>query len=250
MKSNVETVVFCGQQNIPLQGHRDYDHLDDPQDFQTDENKGNFHALLRFRISAGDADLLKYIKTAPGNALYTSWQVQNEIINICQEEIQNKIVKNVSKAKYFTLIADETTDVSKEEQLSICLRYVHENSSHTCEVREKFFAFVGEKNMTGAALAQTLLKNICENGLYVRYMVGQGYDGAAYMSGQFNGVQAIIRSACPMALYTHCSSHCLNLVLTKACQVTPIQKTLKTAEEVIVFFTVQCWKKKLPARSH
>ena len=146
-------MVFCGLQNIPLRGHRDYGHLDDPQDFQTDENEGNFRALLRFRISAGDANLLKYIKTAPGNALYTSWQVQHEIINICQEEIQNKIVENVSKAKYFTLIADETTDVSKEEQLSICLCYVLENSSHTCEVREKFFAFVGEKNITEAALA-------------------------------------------------------------------------------------------------
>ena len=56
------------------------------------------------------------------------------------------------------------------------------------------------------------------------------------MSGHFKGVQPIIRSACPMALYTHCSSHCLNLVLTKACQVTPIRKTLKTAEEVIVFY--------------
>ena len=56
MKSIVETVVFCGRQNIPLRGHRDYSRLDDPQDFQTDENKGNFRALLRFGISAGDAD--------------------------------------------------------------------------------------------------------------------------------------------------------------------------------------------------
>ena len=63
------------------------------------------------------------------------------------------------------------------------------------------------------------------------------------MSGQFNGVQAIIRSTCPMALYTHCSSHCLNLVLTKACQVTPIRKTLKTAEEVIVFLSSSAGRK-------
>ena len=53
---------------------------------------------------------------------------------------------------------------------------------------EEFFEFVGVKNMTRAAVAQTLLKNLRENGLDVRYMVGQGYDGAANMSGQFNGV--------------------------------------------------------------
>ena len=90
--------------------------------------------------------------------------------------------------------------------------------------RKEFFAFVGVKIMTAATLAQTLLKNLRENGLDVRYMVGQGYDEAANMSGQFNGVQTIIRSTCPLALYTHCSSYCLNLVLTKACQVTPIHK--------------------------
>ena len=46
-----------------------------------------------------------------------------------------------------------------------------------------------------------------------------------------------------MALYTHCSSHCLNLVLTKACQVTPIRKTLKTAEEVIAFLSSSAGRK-------
>ena len=98
--------------------------------------------------------------------------------------------------------------------------------------------------MTGAALAQTLLENLNENGLNVKNMVGEGYDGAANMSGQFNGVQAIIKRSCPMAIYTHCSSHCLNLVLAKACQIAPIRKTLKTVEEVIVFLSSSAGRKK------
>ena len=56
MKSIVGTVVFCGRQNIPLRGHRDYGRLDDHQDFQTDETKAisvlfyTFEYLLGMRI--------------------------------------------------------------------------------------------------------------------------------------------------------------------------------------------------------
>jgi len=38
--------------------------------------------------------------------------------------MQRKIVSEVQNAQFFTLLADETTDFSKQEQLSVCLRYV------------------------------------------------------------------------------------------------------------------------------
>ena len=38
--------------------------------------------------------------------------------------ISSSIVKEVKEAKYFTVIADETPDVSRKEQLAISLRYV------------------------------------------------------------------------------------------------------------------------------
>ena len=40
------------------------------------------------------------------------------------------------------------------------------------------------------------------------YLVGQGYDGAAAMSGIYNGVQAVIKEKYPLATYVHCGSHC------------------------------------------
>ena len=46
--SILKTVIFCGQQNVPLRGHRD--------DYTPGAiNKGNFDALLRFRAEAGDS---------------------------------------------------------------------------------------------------------------------------------------------------------------------------------------------------
>jgi len=43
-------------------------------------NEGNFRALLKFRIDAGDCDLENHLKTASKNATFINLRVQNEII--------------------------------------------------------------------------------------------------------------------------------------------------------------------------
>jgi len=60
--------------------------------------------------------------------------------------------------------------------------------------------FVEVKDVTGQALAITILQYLKSIGLEVKYLVGQSYDGAAAMSGRFNGVQAHIKNDHPMAL--------------------------------------------------
>src|SRR5438067_5948362 len=42
---------------------------------------------------------------------------------------------------------------------------------------------------------------------------GQGYDGAANMSGHLNGVAAKLQKEAPGAVYVHCLAHCINLCL-------------------------------------
>ncbi len=39
---------------------------------------------------------------------------------------------------------------------------------------------------------------------------GQGYDGAANMSGHYKGLQSRILRQNPKALYVNCQAHCLN----------------------------------------
>ncbi|KAL5470805.1 hypothetical protein EMCRGX_G028829 [Ephydatia muelleri] len=122
-RSIVETVIFCGLQGIAFRGHQDNcpDVQDDPNG-----NHGNFLALLNFCIQAGDRVLEEHLKNSASNALYTSKTVQNELIVICGDIIRNKILAKARRAKYFSIIADEATDVANDEQLSICVRYVEE----------------------------------------------------------------------------------------------------------------------------
>lgn len=67
-------------------------------------------------------------------------------------------------------------------------------------------------------------------------MRGQGYDGAAAMSGKFNGVQAHIQAIYPKALYVHCAAHSLNLAVSNSCDLPSVRNCLGTIGKLYDFF--------------
>ena len=118
-------------------------------------NHGNFRALLDFRISSGDTLLQEHLQKAGRNAIYTSPDIQNQIINILGDQIRDKILKKVCSSSCYTLIADEVTDCSNKEQLCIVLRYVESGSGL---IREDLVAFLEcDSGVTGEALANKIL---------------------------------------------------------------------------------------------
>ena len=98
------------------------------------------------------------------------------------------------------------------------------------------FGFREASDLTGAGLASKLLAKLTTASIPVSYEVGQGYDGAATMSGCKNGVQKHIRDQYPTAMYVHCISHCLNLCLMKAGQVTGIKKAVTLMNKIAIFY--------------
>ena len=122
----------------------------------------------------------------------------------------------VKEERFFTVVADKVADVSNTEQTSIVLRYIDSQ----CEIKEEFIAFTSCKSgTTGEALSDNILSVLRRHGLDIDLLRGQAYDGAGAMAGSICGVAARIRSLCPLALYTHCFSHKLDLVIVSACQV-------------------------------
>ena len=206
--SIIQTIILCGQQNIPFRGHRDS--LVNIENDPTGRH-GNFWALLQFRINAGDEVLKNHLATAAGNVMYTSPDIQNQLISVLGDYVRNKIICRVKEAKFFTVVADEVTDCSNKEQLGTVLRYV--NSSDNL-IREDLVTFVEcDTGVTGRAIANKLLTFITSSGVDPKMLRGQSYDGAGNMSGKTNGAAAIISSSNPLALYLHCTSHCLNLAV-------------------------------------
>jgi hypothetical protein len=114
---------------------------------------------------------------------------------------------------YGSLMADETTDAYTTEQMSICIRFVN----NELEVCEEFLGFVKLTKMDAQSVYGVLIPTLEGWGLDLTTLVGQGYDGAAVMSGSNNGVHKKVSDSYPNAIYVHCHSHVLNLALAGAC---------------------------------
>ena len=77
LKSIVKTVIFSGQHDIALHGHKD-----DSKYYDSTSNVGNFQGLLNFRAECGDVILEEHFQTCPKNVAYLSKTVQNKLIEI------------------------------------------------------------------------------------------------------------------------------------------------------------------------
>ena len=58
----------------------------------------------------------------------------------------------------------------------------------------------------------------------------QCYDGAANMSGKYNGVQARLLQTVPGAMYVHCKSHCLNVAIVYSCNDVSVGNVMSTVQ--------------------
>ena len=74
LKPIIKSILFCGRNGLALRGHRDYGKftLDQPT-----EKDGNLRALLQFRAESGDVAVSEKILTAPKNARYLHYEIQN-----------------------------------------------------------------------------------------------------------------------------------------------------------------------------
>ncbi|KAK4873710.1 hypothetical protein RN001_013070 [Aquatica leii] len=130
----IKTIILCGAQNIALMGHRD-------------------------DINAGDEVLASHIKNCGRNASYISKSTQNKIIACCGEVITDEIINKTKESKFFTIMADETTDLSVKEQLTICIRYFN---TKEYKIEEDFIKFVDVVDLTGKNLARSILQELCK----------------------------------------------------------------------------------------
>ena len=82
--------------------------------------EGNFRHLLRYRaVQCGDTNSEEQLKSAPRNVCDTSGDIQNQIIEGVGAELRQTVVSHVKKAGFYMIMADETTDITATEHLSL-----------------------------------------------------------------------------------------------------------------------------------
>lgn len=242
VKSIIETILFNAENELPLRGDNDSGPLDLTK---LQQSEGKFRRLLRFRVEAGDSALEKHLSKAKKNAMYLSPDIQTEILEISARIIQESLVENINASESFSVLADETMDVSSTEQISLCARYVSVDGSGKHVLKEDFLTFVPISSQCSDYVTQAILNTCRKLGLNMSFLVGQGYDGASAFAGHINGVAAQIKKQFPKAVYVHCASHRLNLAISNAMMVPMIKNCLAVVHEIIKFFKYSSYASKV-----
>lgn len=229
LEAIVDTILLCGRQDISLRGHRD----DCTAELMS--NRGNFIAILETKAKSDDV-LRSHLETGNRNQRYTSKTIQNDVIDIIADVMREKLLLPLKQSRHYSVIADEVTDShSNQEIMSLCLRFV-DCTLDKAEVKEIFVDFMHVERATGQKLADCIISMLAKLGLPIEDMRGQAYDGAAAMSSSNVGVHANIKRLNPLALYTHCNSHVLNLAIAGSCSVQSLRNMVGYINDVFLFF--------------
>ena len=137
---------------------------------------------MNFRVDSGDTVIGEHLATASRNATYTSSVIQNQLVDVTADQIRRKILDRVKRAVWYTVKADEVTDISNKEQLSVVLRYVDPD---TVLVREDLVSFFEcDEGITGSNIAEKIADSLERFGLDLGKLRGQSYNGAGNMAGR------------------------------------------------------------------
>ena len=236
-----EVLLMLGQRGLPLRGN---------WNAASKSEDGNFNYFVHWKATM-DEVLKNHLDTAPKNARYLSPHIQNELLACIKSAVRERIVQKAAQSRFFSIMADETTDSATKEQLSVCIRYL-ERTDHGCDVKEDFVCFAELEQADAKTIADTLTDELkCLSGLNMQKLRGQGFDGASVMSGNITGVQARIKQLYPKAKYfTHCANHRINLVVVASCKSVPEIRNFMDCLQQITLFVSKSAKRKAILLKH
>lgn len=102
----LSSIRFLASQGLALRGrHEDVDSLD-----------GNLYKLLLLR-----AEDCPELKPWVCRKEYTSPEIVNEILALMGNAVLRNILLDIKSSSWFSIIADEATDISRNEQMSLSI---------------------------------------------------------------------------------------------------------------------------------
>ena len=167
----METVQFLGRQGIAFQGENEND---------------NFTLALLFR-GKDDPSISQRLNAATTRQLkkYTHHDYQNKLLEIMSKHVLSTKLLQIQYSPFFALIADEYTDISNKEQMSICIRWIDPESLSGCE---DFLGFYEVQDIKSETIVKAIQDALVRFKLPFSKLRAQTYDGASNMMGRKSGV--------------------------------------------------------------
>ncbi|XP_066975348.1 zinc finger MYM-type protein 1-like [Macrobrachium rosenbergii] len=169
-------------------------------------NNGNFLEIMEL---ISEKDPIIKARLSSKNAKCTSPTIQNEIIGIMAETFLDEITDKLYQSTWFSIMVDESKDISGREQLFVVVRYLFDHTLH-----EEFLGFIRLHELNAEYPKNSICEMLLTCNIDAKNCIGQTYDGASVMNGTNAGAQRLFREeAAPEAPYIHCYDRCLNLVI-------------------------------------
>ena len=105
LQTSIEVVKWLAKQACAFRGH---------DESSKSSNSGNFIEMIKYsaRMNKDIAEVV--LENAPGNAKYTSSDIQKELLNIITNRVWQKNCEEIGEAK-FCILLDEAQDESKKK---------------------------------------------------------------------------------------------------------------------------------------
>ncbi|KAK2635894.1 hypothetical protein Ddye_030686 [Dipteronia dyeriana] len=174
---------------LPFRGH---------DKSEKSSNKDNFLELLHWLCGHNENVKVVTLKNAPGNLKMISPQIQRDIVSAISIEIINTIIRDIDDS-LFSILVDESRDISSKKQMTIVLRYADKSGS----VIERFVGIEHVTDTSALSLKAAIGGFFSRHGLSISKLREQSYDGESNMRGEFN----------ESVFYMHCFAHQFQLAL-------------------------------------
>ena len=194
-------IKFLGKQALSFRGHR-YESMYTLDDKSVDH--GNFLELILL-ISQFDVPLNNHIHKVIDASKkrhdslerkgMLSKTTVNKILQGILNSLKSKIVEEIGDRR-FSVQMDSTQDTAAIDQETTVLRYVVGE-----EVKERLFSVQNVMDASASGIFQMLKGNLEGHGLKMENIVGESFDGASNMHGQFISVQKRIKDVLLQALH-------------------------------------------------
>ncbi|XP_052621055.1 uncharacterized protein LOC111911378 [Lactuca sativa] len=172
------------------------------------ENRGLYIEVLKAIRETSEYIFNNTLESAPKNNQLISPKIQKEHVQFFAQEVLLSTREDIGQ-DVFALLVDESSDVSKKEQMAIVLGYVDSLGF----VKEIFIGLVHVKDTSSLTLKNAINEVLTSNKLSFSKIRGQGYDGASNMRGECNGLKVLILQENDTTCYVHCFAHQLQLVV-------------------------------------
>jgi hypothetical protein len=208
------SLKFLARQGLSTRGHED--------------SGSNFHELMRIRCE----DRPQLMDWLSKKTTWTSHAIQEEIIKMMGMTVMREVAKEIRAEQLFAIIADETADVSRKEQLVLCVRTVDDN----LQAHENVLGLHTLPHCDAETITGIIVDILIRFGLDIRNCRAVCFDGAATFSGLRTGVGKRLQNEERRINVIHCAMHCVNLAVQEAVKEVSVLRNFMTLVGDLVNF--------------